>query len=181
MATVKTRKAKIEKAIRRPDKVPVQLQINGGLYQLNIEPRRTLLDVLRDDLNLTGTKKVCNLGECGACTVVLDGKTAYSCLLLAIECEGHRILTIEGLSQGANLHPIQQAFIEQDAFQCGFCTPGQIMSVYALLEKDPNPSQEEIRRALAGNLCRCGAYSRILAAVEAAAKKYSELHPGKGK
>ncbi len=174
MTTTKTRRAKPQEAVKQSKKVPIQLQINGSLYQVNIEPRRTLLDVLRNDLQLTGTKKVCDMGECGACTVILDGKAVYSCLLLAVECEGHSILTIEGLSKGAELHPIQQAFIEHDAFQCGFCTPGQIMSVYALLEKNPHPTLDEIRQALSGNLCRCGAYARIFAAAEAAAKKYVE-------
>jgi xanthine dehydrogenase YagT iron-sulfur-binding subunit len=162
-----------------PGKVPVKLQVNGSFYTLEVEPRRTLLDVLRDDLCLTGTKKVCDMGECGACTVLLDDKAVYSCLLLAIECEGHQILTIEGLSNGNDLDPIQQAFIDQDAFQCGFCTPGQIMSIKALILKNPDPTPEEIRTAVSGNLCRCGAYSRIFAAAEAAAQAYSHRRPGK--
>ena len=161
-----------QEVIRGPGKVPIQLQINGSLYSVEVEPRRSLLDVLRDDLHLTGAKKVCNMGECGACTVLLDGKPVYSCLILAIECEGNRILTIESLSEGDKLDPIQQAFIEEDAFQCGFCTPGQIMSVRGLLEHNPNPDSEEIRKAVSGNICRCGAYPRIFAAAEKAAKAY---------
>jgi aerobic-type carbon monoxide dehydrogenase small subunit (CoxS/CutS family) len=157
--------------------VPIQLKVNGVLHFLEVEPRRTLLDALRVDLHLTGTKKGCNMGECGACTVVLDGEAVYSCLILAVECEGREILTIEGLSDGAELDPIQQAFVEHDAFQCGFCTPGQVMSVRALLEHNPNPTPEQIRLAVSGNLCRCGAYPRIFEAVEAAAKACAERRP----
>jgi aerobic-type carbon monoxide dehydrogenase small subunit (CoxS/CutS family) len=155
--------------VQGPGKAPVQLLVNGKVHNLEVEPRRTLLDVLREDLHLTGTKKGCDMGECGACTVVLDGQAVYSCLVLAIECQGHQILTIEGLSEGTELDPVQQAFINQDAFQCGFCTPGQIMTAYALLKSNPRPSSEEIRQAMAGNICRCGSYARILAAVESAA------------
>ncbi len=118
------------------------------------------------------------MGECGACTVILDGKAVYSCLILAIECEGQKILTIEGLSDGENLDPIQQTFIKNDAYQCGFCTPGQIMSVRALLEHNPNPSSEEIHKAVSGNICRCGAYPRIFAAAEDAAKAYAKGRSG---
>ncbi len=160
--------------VRGPGKVPVNLRINGELYAVNVEPRRTLLDALRVDLELTGTKKVCDMGECGACTVVIDGKATYACLTLAIECEGRDIVTIEGLSRGVDLDPIQEAFIENDAFQCGFCTPGQIMSVRALLDAHPDPGADEIRRAVSGNICRCGAYLRIFAAAEAAARSYAE-------
>jgi aerobic-type carbon monoxide dehydrogenase small subunit (CoxS/CutS family) len=122
------------------------------------------------DLHLTGTKKVCDKGECGACTVILDGQAVYACLILAIECEGHEIVTIEGLSDGQHLDPVQQAFIEYEGFQCGFCTSGQIMSVKALLGNSPDPGEEDIRMAIAGNICRCGAYSRIIEAAKAAAK-----------
>jgi xanthine dehydrogenase YagT iron-sulfur-binding subunit len=166
--------------VRGPERVTVQLQVNGSSYRVEIEPRCTLLDVLRDELHLTGTKKVCNMGECGACTVILDGKAVYSCLVLAIECEGHSILTIEGLAKGNDLHPVQEAFIEQDGFQCGFCTPGQIMSVYALLTRSPQPGSAEIRQALSGNLCRCGAYARITAAAEAARDR-TKLRSQRGK
>jgi len=160
--------------LRGPGKVPVDLRINGQHHALHVEPRRTLLDVLRVDLELTGTKKGCNMGECGACTVLVDGKAIYSCLTLAIECEGREILTIEGLAAAGSLDPIQQAFIDNDAFQCGFCTPGQIMSIRALLEREGDPGPEDIRQALSGNLCRCGAYPRIFAAAEAACRSYAE-------
>lgn len=163
-----------DQGFRGPGKTPVSLRVNGQLHNLEVEPRRTLLDVLRDDLNLTGTKKGCDMGECGACTVIINGLAVYSCLVLAVECEGQMITTIEGLSEGDTLDPIQRAFIEQDAFQCGFCTPGQIMSIKALLEGNPYPAGEEIRQALAGNLCRCGAYARIIAAAEDAARYYAE-------
>jgi xanthine dehydrogenase YagT iron-sulfur-binding subunit len=164
--------------VRGPGKVPIQLHVNGALYSLDVEPRRTLLDVLRIDLHLTGTKKVCDMGDCGACTVMLEGKAVYSCMLLAIECEGHRILTIEGLAEGEHLDPIQQAFVKHDAFQCGFCTPGQIMAVRALLERNVSPTADEIRQAVSGNICRCGAYLRIFAAAEEAARAYAAQRSG---
>ncbi len=158
---------------RGPGKVHVRLNINAQVYDLDIEPRRTLLDVLRLDLKLTGAKKGCNMGECGACTVIIDGKSAYSCLILAIECEGREIETVEGLANGAELHPVQQAFVEEDAFQCGFCTPGQVMAVKALLDHNPAPSEEEIRHGVAGNICRCGSYVKIFKAAEKAALLYN--------
>lgn len=133
-----------------------------------VEPRRTLLDALRHDLRLTGTKKVCDMGDCGACTVVVDGRAMYACLLLAIDCEGREITTIEGLGDGNELDPLQEAFIAHDAFQCGFCTSGQVMSLYALLEAEPSPTDERILRAVTGNICRCGAYANILEAGRAA-------------
>jgi len=162
-----------QETVRGPGKVPVKLTVNGIEYNVEIEPRRTLLDVIRNDLHLTGTKEACNMGECGACTVILNGKAVYSCLVLAIECEGDSILTVEGIAQGDKPDPLQKAFIEHDAFQCGFCTPGQIMTARALLDANPNPTREEIRQAMAGNICRCGAYLRIIEAVEAAAREYS--------
>jgi len=162
----------VQKVAKVLTKVPVRLNVNGSEYALEIEPRRTLLEVLRLDLNLTGTKMVCNMGECGACTVLIDGKAAYSCLTLAVDCANRKILTIEGLSHGEVLDPIQQAFIEQDAFQCGYCTPGQIMAVKALLEHNENPDKEEIRTALSGNICRCGAYPAIIRAAESAVNTY---------
>ena len=147
----------------------VVLNVNGSEHALAVEPRRTLLDALRDDLALTGTKKVCDMGDCGACTVLLEGRAVYSCLLLAIDCTGRPITTIEGLG-GARLDPVQEAFIQADAFQCGFCTPGQILSLRALLDRTPQPSDEEILRAVTGNLCRCGAYVNILRAGRLAAE-----------
>jgi aerobic-type carbon monoxide dehydrogenase small subunit (CoxS/CutS family) len=147
----------------------IVLPVNGTEHTLTVEPRRTLLDALRHDLALTGTKKVCDMGDCGACTVLLDGRAVYACLLLAVDCTGRRITTIEGLG-GADLDPVQEAFIRADAFQCGFCTPGQIMSLRALLDDAATPSDEEILRAVSGNLCRCGAYANILQAGRLAAE-----------
>jgi aerobic-type carbon monoxide dehydrogenase small subunit (CoxS/CutS family) len=142
----------------------VTLTVNGVDHHLALEPRRTLLDTLRHDLQLTGAKRVCDMGDCGACTVLVDGRTMYACLLLAVDCEGRAITTIEGLAHGTALDPVQQAFIDADAFQCGFCTPGQIMSLRGLLDNTPQPTDEEILRAVTGNLCRCGAYRNILRA-----------------
>ena len=164
------KKPEVRETLNGPGKVPVELNINGGAYNVEVEPRRTLLDVLRYDLHLTGTKKVCDMGECGACTLLMDGKAVYSCLILAIECEDRRITTIEGLSTGPDLDPLQQAFIDEDAFQCGFCTSGQIMAARALLDNNAAPTAEEIKRAVSGNICRCGAYPHIFKAVAGAAK-----------
>jgi xanthine dehydrogenase YagT iron-sulfur-binding subunit len=144
--------------------VPCSLRINRSEHTLLLEPRRTLLDALRVDLQLTGTKKVCDMGNCGACTVLVDGQAMYACLLLAVDCEGRAITTIEGLGTDGQLDPVQAAFVEADAFQCGFCTPGQIMSLRGLLDAQPSPSDAEIMRAVSGNLCRCGAYRHILQA-----------------
>ncbi len=146
---------------------PITLRVNGVAHALALEPRHTLLDTLRYDLALTGTKKVCDMGDCGACTVLLDGKPIYSCLTLAVDCDGQDVTTIEGLVRGgesAALDPVQRAFVECDAFQCGFCTPGQIMSLRALLNENPHPSDDDILRAVTGNLCRCGTYVNILKA-----------------
>jgi xanthine dehydrogenase YagT iron-sulfur-binding subunit len=148
--------------------LPITLSVNGEEHALALEPRRTLLDALRGNLQLTGTKKVCDMGDCGACTVLVDGRAMYSCLLLAVDCAGREITTIEGLDRGGELDPVQQAFIEHDAFQCGFCTPGQIISLRALLNENPAPSDGEILRAVSGNLCRCGAYQNIVRAGRAA-------------
>jgi xanthine dehydrogenase YagT iron-sulfur-binding subunit len=150
-------------------RLPVVLRVNGDDHALYLEPRRTLLDALRLDLELTGTKKVCDMGDCGACTVQVDGRAMYSCLLLAVDCDGRDICTIEGLGSGDDLDPVQQAFVQADAYQCGFCTPGQVMSLRALLDETPAPSEDEIRRAVSGNLCRCGAYQNILQAGRIAA------------
>ena len=145
------------------------LRVNGADRTLALEPRRTLLDALRHDLQLTGTKKVCDMGDCGACTVLIDGKAMYSCLLLAVDCADRDITTIEGLAENGSLDPVQQAFIEADAFQCGFCTSGQIMSLRGLLNDDPSPDDAAIERAVSGNLCRCGAYQHIIEAGRIAA------------
>jgi xanthine dehydrogenase YagT iron-sulfur-binding subunit len=142
----------------------VTFTLNAAERTIAVEPRRTLLDALRHDLHLTGTKKVCDMGNCGACTVLVDGRAVYSCLTLAVDCAEREVTTIEGLGEGGELDPVQQAFIEADAFQCGFCTPGQIMSLRGLLNEHPAPSDEQILRAVSGNLCRCGAYQNILRA-----------------
>ena len=155
----------------QPNSYRILLHVNGSEYEVVLEPRRTVLDALRDDLHLTGTKKVCDMGDCGACTVQVDGRAMYACLLLAIDCQGRRITTIEGLARGGKLDPVQQAFIETDAFQCGFCTPGQVMSLRALLDETPAPSDADIRRAVSGNLCRCGAYPNLLRAGRLAAEQ----------
>jgi aerobic-type carbon monoxide dehydrogenase small subunit (CoxS/CutS family) len=154
--------------------LPVVLSVNGSRYPLLLEPRRTLLDALRHDLGLTGTKKVCDMGDCGACTVIVDGKAMYSCLLLAIDCDDREITTIEGLAHGNELDPVQEAFIREDAFQCGFCTSGQVMSLRALLDTHPEPTDDQILRAVTGNLCRCGAYPNILEAGRLAADLHAQ-------
>jgi aerobic-type carbon monoxide dehydrogenase small subunit (CoxS/CutS family) len=146
----------------------ITLSINGDIREVLIEPRTTLLSVLREDLGLTGTKESCNAGECGACTVLLDGAPVASCLTLAIEAQGKEILTIEGLDL-KGLHPLQQAFIDHYAVQCGFCTPGMILSAKALLDKNPHPTEDEIKEAISGNLCRCTGYVKIVEAILAAA------------
>ena len=158
-------------SFRGPDAVDVSLSINGKSVSVHVAPDRSLLDTLRNSLGLTGAKKVCNEGDCGACTVLVDGLPVYSCLSLALACEGKTIETIEGLSSGGELHPVQQAFIEHDAYQCGFCTPGQVMSIVALLRADPSAREEDVRRAVSGNLCRCGAYANIVAAGVSASKR----------
>lgn len=155
---------------RGPEKTAIRLDVNGQSQVVEVEPRRTLLDALRIDLGLTGAKQVCNMGNCGACTVLVDGAAVYSCLTLAIECEGKTITTIEGLSQGQSLHPLQQAFVQHDALQCGFCTPGQVLAAHALLERNPNPSEAEVVAGMSGNLCRCGAYRGIIDAVMSVAR-----------
>ncbi|BCG87197.1 (2Fe-2S)-binding protein [Mesorhizobium sp. 113-3-9] len=150
-------------------KIPVHLDINGHHHELQLEPRVTLLDALRERLGLTGTKKGCDHGQCGACTVHVDGERVLACLTLAAQAEGRAITTIEGVAREGELHPVQAAFLEQDAFQCGYCTPGQIMSAVACIREGHAGSDEEIREYMAGNLCRCGAYPHIVAAVRQAA------------
>ena len=152
-------------------KQEIELKVNGELFKMQVEPRRTLLEVLRENLGLTGTKESCNKGDCGACTVLVDGKPVLSCLTLAIEVQGKDILTVEGLvGEHGVLHPIQQAFVDHGALQCGFCAPGMIMSAKALLDRNPNPTEDEIKEGISGNLCRCTGYVKIVEAIEAAAK-----------
>lgn len=154
-----------------PGKVPVTLKINGTSKSLNIEPRVTLLDALRNELELTGAKRVCDRSTCGACTVIVNGKSVYACSMLAIEAQGKAITTVESLSQGGKLHPLQQAFIDNDGQQCGYCTPGFVMACKAFLDKNPNPTIDQVRKGLGGNLCRCGTYVGVTKAVLEAAKK----------
>jgi aerobic-type carbon monoxide dehydrogenase small subunit (CoxS/CutS family) len=157
-------------AVAGPGPVPISLSVNGQPHKLNLEPRVTLLDALRNHLGLTGAKKVCDRGVCGACTVILDGKPVYACNLLAIQAEGHSIVTVEGLSHAGQLHPVMTAFVEHDAQQCGFCTPGFVVACKAFLDKHPNPTSDEVEEGLGGNLCRCGTYVGIRQAVLEAAK-----------
>jgi carbon-monoxide dehydrogenase small subunit len=149
------------------NEVEVELSVNGTKYQLKIEPWRTLVEVLREKLGLVGTKKSCNEGECGACTVIMDGKAVTSCLVLALDAQGKDIVTIEGLSEGETLDPIQESFLKHGGVQCGYCTPGMIMSAKALLDKNPNPTLDETRRAISGNLCRCTGYQHIIDSIMA--------------
>ena len=149
----------------------IQLHVNGESYELAVEPQATLLDVLREHLGMTGTKEACGTGECGSCTVLLDGKPILSCLALALDCQGRDIITIEGLARGEELSPVQQAFQDCGAIQCGFCTPGMVLSTTALLHNNPHPTEAEIRKALEGNLCRCTGYNKIIEAVNMAAER----------
>lgn len=148
----------------------IKLTINGKPVEAAVSPNQTLLQFLREDMDLTGTKHGCGLGDCGACTVILDGKAVNSCLALAVQVDGSEILTIEGLAEDGKLHPIQQAFVDKGAIQCGFCTPGMILSAKALLDEKPNPSELEIRTAISGNLCRCTGYQKIVEAIGEAAE-----------
>jgi xanthine dehydrogenase YagT iron-sulfur-binding subunit len=161
--------AEAAQAATEPPRIDVRLLVNGGEHSLMLDPRTTLLDALREHLHMTGSKKGCGLGQCGACTVLMDGKRVKSCLLLAALSEGREITTIEGLAKGEELHPLQAAFIERDAFQCGYCTPGQIMAGVACIKEGHAGSPEEIREWMSGNLCRCGAYDHIVAAIQDAA------------
>ena len=154
-----------------PGDVPVTLMVNGKRVELNIEPRVTLLDAIRNRADLTGNKRVCDRGTCGACTMIVDGRTVYSCSTLAIEVQGKQIRTVDGLSTGNTMHPVQQAFCEKDGLMCGFCTPGFVVATVALLEKIPNPTPEQAKRGLDGNICRCGTFVRIMEACMSAAAK----------
>ena len=152
-------------------KVPIALVVNGEHYEGLVKTTTTLLDFLRDSLFMTGTKEGCSTGECGACTVILDGKAVNSCLVLAVDADGCEVTTVEGLGEKDNPSPLQKAFVEHGAIQCGYCTPGMLMSAKALLDRNQNPSEEDIKVALGGNLCRCGGYSQIIEAVKSAAGK----------
>jgi carbon-monoxide dehydrogenase small subunit len=154
------------------------MEVNGEAQELAFTPQKTLLEVLREDLGLTGTKHGCELGECGTCTVIIDGRPELSCLVLGLECEGRAIVTVEGLQEGPRPHPLQQAFAELGAAQCGYCTPGILCAARALLDENPSPSREEVREALSGNLCRCTGYLKILEAVELAARRSKESAHG---
>jgi len=159
-----------EDGVRGPGEIPVTLKINGQTKKLNVEPRVTLLDALRNRLDLTGAKKVCDRATCGACTVLLDGNPVYSCTLLAVEAEGHEITTVEGIGTPTQMNEVQKAFVKHDAQQCGFCTPGFIVASTAFVRKNPNATPDQVRAGLGGNLCRCGTYAGMLLAVADAAK-----------
>jgi len=160
-----------EVPLQGPGKVPMEFSVNGKGYKASLEPRVTLLDALRDSLDITGAKRVCDKGECGACTVLLDNKAVYACSILAIEAQGKKITTVESLMQDGKLNPLQQAFVENDGSQCGFCTPGFVVACKALLDQHPDPSPEDVRRGLSGNYCRCGTYDGIRKAVAQVARK----------
>jgi aerobic carbon-monoxide dehydrogenase small subunit len=152
----------------------LNITVNGKDYELQIKPSANLLDVIREDLGLTGTKEGCGVGECGSCTVIVDGITVNACLMLAMEAQGSRVTTIEGLADGEKLHPIQQAFVDVGGLQCGFCTPGMILSTKALLDENDSPTDEEIRKGLEGNFCRCTGYIKIIESVRTAANMLKE-------
>ena len=157
-----------DRSVAEPARVPVPLKVNGGQHIVELEPRVSLLDALREHLDLTGTKKGCDQGTCGACTVWVDGRRVLACLTLAIATSGHQIVTIEGLADQDELHPMQRAFIDHDAFQCGYCTPGQICSAAGLIAEGKTKSVDDIRELMSGNICRCGAYPNIVAAIQQA-------------
>jgi aerobic carbon-monoxide dehydrogenase small subunit len=165
----------LEKGTMRDMRVPIEIEVNGRRHREEVSPVRTLLDFLREGLGLTGTKQGCDQGQCGACTVLLNGRPVNACLVLAVEADGKRVETIEGLvARDGTLHPLQEAFVEEGAVQCGFCTPGMILSAKALLDEKASPTEEEIRVALSGNLCRCTGYVKIVAAVKRAAAVLGE-------
>ncbi len=156
------------------DKVRIRIKVNGDWVEAYVKPYQTLLEFLREELGLTGTKEGCGVGECGACTVILNGEPVKSCLVLAVEADGADVRTIEGMTSSGKLHPIQEAFIKTGAVQCGFCTPGMVMASYALLSEKPDPTEEDIKEALAGHLCRCTGYESIIEAIKLAASKIKE-------
>ena len=161
----------LRKRASKPEKAHIQLRVNGEPVEVAFAPHKTLLEVLREDLGLTGTKHGCELGECGCCAVLVDGKPVLSCLVLGLAVEGHEVTTVEGMADGPTLHPLQEAFAELGAAQCGYCTPGILLTAMALLEKAPRPSRETIQQELAGNICRCTGYIKIYEAVELAAAR----------
>lgn len=163
--------AQSQVALAGPDAVPVTLNINGKEQKLTLEPRVTLLDALRNHLDLTGAKRVCDRGTCGACTVIIDGKVHYACTVLAIDAQGRKIQTIEGISMNGKPHPVSEAFVNNDAQQCGYCTPGFVMAAKGFLDRNPNPTYEQVKKGLGGNLCRCGTYVGVRKAVLEAASK----------
>ena len=163
--------AKKKKNVQEPQKAHIQLRVNGEPVEVAFAPHKTLLEVLREDLGLTGTKHGCELGECGCCAVLVDGKPVLSCLVLGLAVEGHEVSTIEGMAPGAELHPFQEAFADLGAAQCGYCTPGILLTAKALLEETPRPTLDQIKQALSGNLCRCTGYIKIYEAVELAAAR----------
>ena len=152
---------------------PIELKINGETFHVEVEPHETLLDVIRGRVGLTGTKKGCETGQCGACTIIVEGKAVNACLILAVEAHGREIVTVEGLAKDRQLHPLQQAFVEEGAVQCGYCTPGMLLSAKALLDENPRPTQRQVKEAIAGNLCRCTGYVKIVKAIMTAAEKIS--------
>ena len=156
----------------------IKLNVNGEAFEVLTEVHRTLLEVLREDLGLTGTKRGCDLGTCGACTVLIEGKPYLSCLTLAVDVQGKKIVTIEGLAQGEEIHPLQKAFVEKGAIQCGFCTPGMILTAKAFLDENPHPSEEEVKKAISGNLCRCTGYIKIVEAILSVSPSPSPLPRG---
>ena len=166
-----SRKVLEEVETESKNKEPITLRVNGKKVSVSVEPETTLVELLKNKLKLTGTKVICNQGECGGCTVLMNGKAVSSCHILALDTAGSEIITIEGLISGEKLHPIQEAFIEHDGMQCGFCTPGQVMAAQAILIKNPKPSKDEILEGMSGNLCRCAAYPNIMKSVIAAAAK----------
>ena len=157
--------------VHGPGKVPMTFNVNGKTYKASLEPRVTLLDALRDSLDITGAKRVCDKAECGACTVLLDDKPVYACSMLAIEGQGKKITTVEALMENGKLHPVQQAFVDNDASQCGFCTPGFVVACKAMLDKHPDPTPDDLLHELSGNICRCGTYAGIRGAIAQAARK----------
>jgi len=161
--------ARQEVAVPVRGNVQMALEVNGERIEVSFAPYKTLLEVLREDLDLTGTKHGCELGECGACAVLVDGAPVLSCLVLAVDCEGKKVETIEGLAKGAQLHPLQAAFADHGGSQCGYCTSGMVLTAKALLESNPNPSRDQIREAIAGNICRCTGYNQIVDSIEVAA------------